>query len=216
MTSVATPARPANNPLVDFSDLPRFDAIRPEHVAPAIDYLLARNRAEVNRLLDEVHPQSWHTLADPLERIEDELSRAWSPVSHLNSVMNNAELREARNACLPKLSEYASEMGQDARLHAAFRYIVHNESSRSVVVLHLYNHPEHNEEKALKESLKALGEIYPVLKAKLVVRKGKFSPEVVEAVSKEFGVPVNNIFIGAPEEKHEFSIKDLGGVRVIF
>ena len=123
MTSVATPQRPANNPLVDFSDLPRFDAIRPEHVAPAIDYLLARNRAEVNRLLDEVHPQAWHTLADPLERIEDELSRAWSPVSHLNSVMNNAELREAHNACLPKLSEYASEMGQDARLHAAFRAI---------------------------------------------------------------------------------------------
>jgi amino acid transporter len=106
--------------------------------------------------------------------------------------------------------------GNMAKIHSAFNYILHNESSRSVIVLHLYNHPEHNEEKSLQESLKALGEIFPVLKAELVVRQGKFSPDVVEAVSKEFGVPVNNIFIGAPEEKHAFSIQDLGGVRVIF
>jgi len=54
------------------------------------------------------------------------------------------------------------------------------------------------------------------LKSNLVVRKEKFSSEIVDAVSKEFGVPINNIFIGAPEEKHSFSIQDLGGVRVIF
>ena len=106
--------------------------------------------------------------------------------------------------------------GDLARMHSAFNYIVNNESSRSVVVLHLYNHPEHNEESSLKESLKALGEIFPMLKVELVVRKSKFGPEVVDAVSREFGVPVNNIFIGAPEEKHAFSIQDLGGVRVIF
>ncbi|MBC8430894.1 MAG: APC family permease [Desulfobacterales bacterium] len=106
--------------------------------------------------------------------------------------------------------------GNLARMHSAFNYIVNNESSRSVVVLHLYNHPEYNEESSLKESLKALGEIFPMLKVELVVRKSKFGPEVVEAVSKEFKVPVNNIFIGAPEEKHAFSIQDLGGVRVIF
>ena len=84
------------------------------------------------------------------------------------------------------------------------------------MVLHLYYLPEQNEEKALQESLKALAEIYPMLKAELVVRQGKFSPDVVEQVSKEFGVPVNNIFIGAPEQKHTFSIQDMGGVRVIF
>lgn len=106
--------------------------------------------------------------------------------------------------------------GNLARLHAAFNYIVHNESSRSVVVLHLYNHPQQNEEKALQESLKALGEIYPMLTAELVVRQGKFGPATIDTVSREFGVPVNNIFIGAPEEKHTFSIQDLGGVRVIF
>ena len=91
-----------------------------------------------------------------------------------------------------------------------------NESSRSVIVLHLYNHPDQNKEQDIQDSLNTLQEIYPGLKSNLVVRKKNFSSEIVDAVSKEFGVPINNIFIGAPEEKHSFSIQDLGGVRVIF
>ncbi|MBW1994304.1 MAG: APC family permease [Deltaproteobacteria bacterium] len=102
------------------------------------------------------------------------------------------------------------------RLHAAFNYIVKNESSRSVIVIHLYSNPGQNEEKSLREVLKIIEEIYPTLKIELVVREGKFGPEIIEEVSKEFGVAHNNIFIGAPEEKHSFSIQDLGGVRVIF
>ena len=102
------------------------------------------------------------------------------------------------------------------RLNTAFNYIVKNESSRLVVVLHLYNHPGQNEEISLKKSIRILAEIFPMLNVQLIVRKGKFGPETINAVSKEFGVPVNNIFIGAPEEKHTFSIQDLGGVRVIF
>lgn len=106
--------------------------------------------------------------------------------------------------------------GKLSRLNTAFDYIVHNESSRSVVILHLFNHPEQNEEPQILKSLESLNEIYPMLKTDLVVRKGRFGSEIIEAVSKEFNVPVNNIFIGAPEEKHTFSIQDLGGVRVIF
>ncbi len=106
--------------------------------------------------------------------------------------------------------------GNLRRLHDAFEYIVHNESSRSVVVFHLYSNPGQSEEEAVKRSLEALEEIYPMLRIKFVAREGKFGPEIIDAVSKEFGVPANNIFIGAPEEKHNFSIKDLGGVRVIF
>ena len=106
--------------------------------------------------------------------------------------------------------------GKLSRLNTAFDYIVHNESSRSVVIFHLFNHPEQNEEHQILKSLESLNEIYPMLKTDLVVRKGRFGSEIIEAVSKEFNVPVNNIFIGAPEEKHTFSIQDLGGVRVIF
>ncbi len=102
------------------------------------------------------------------------------------------------------------------RLQAAFDYIVKNESSRSVVVIHLFSNPKQNEGESLKEGLKTMEEIFPMLKMELVIRAGRFGPEVIDAVSREFGVSTNNIFIGAPEEKHNFSIQELGGVRVIF
>lgn len=106
--------------------------------------------------------------------------------------------------------------GDLGRLNTAFNYIMKNESSRSVIVLHLYNHPEQNKEQDIQDSLDTLKKIYPKLQSNLVVRKEKFDSDIIDAVSKEFHVPVNNIFIGAPEEKHSFSIQDLGGVRVIF
>lgn len=106
--------------------------------------------------------------------------------------------------------------GDLGRLNTAFNYIMKNESSRSVIVLHLYNHPEQNKEQDIQDSLDTLKKIYPRLQSNLVVRKEKFDSGIIDAVSKEFHVPVNNIFIGAPEEKHSFSIQDLGGVRVIF
>jgi uncharacterized protein YggU (UPF0235/DUF167 family) len=106
--------------------------------------------------------------------------------------------------------------GDLRRLHVAFNYIVNNESSRSVVIFHLYPNPGQSDEEEIKHSLEALEEIFPMLKVKFVAREGKFGPEIIETVSKEFGVPANNIFIGAPEDKHAFSIQDLGGVRVIF
>ena len=106
--------------------------------------------------------------------------------------------------------------GNLERMHTAFSYIINNESSRSVIVFHLYNHQKYNDEKAIKKALKALQKIFPVLKIELVVRKGKFGPEIIDAVSKEFSVAKNNIFIGAPEDKHTFSIQELGGVRIIF
>ncbi|NIA03628.1 MAG: amino acid permease [Nitrospirae bacterium] len=109
-----------------------------------------------------------------------------------------------------------SRGGDLSRLNTAFNYIIQNESSRSVVVIHLYNNPEQNKETPIRASLKALEELFPMLKVQLVVRQGIYDPEIIDTVSKEFGVPTNNIFIGAPEEKHTFSIKDLGGVRVIF
>ena len=111
-----------DNPLLQFEKLPPFAHIKPEHVEPAIDWLLAENRRRIAALLDEVgeHP-AWHNLIEPIEEWDDELERAWSPVSHMNSVVNSEELRAAYNACLPKLSEYATEMGQNERLYQAHK-----------------------------------------------------------------------------------------------
>jgi oligopeptidase A len=112
-----------NNPLLDLDGLPPFSQIRPEHVEPAIDRLLAECREGVKRLLAENSHYTWENLVAPLEALDDRLSRAWSPVGHLNAVVNSEELREAYNACLPKLSEYATEIGQNEELFRAYRQI---------------------------------------------------------------------------------------------
>lgn len=101
-------------------------------------------------------------------------------------------------------------------LHEAFTYIIRNESSRRLILVHLYNSPDNNEEKAIKEALKSLNQIFPSLEVELVVREDRFGPKIIEKLSREFGVLKNNMFIGAPEEKHNFSVQDLGGVRIIF
>ncbi|MCW9089484.1 MAG: oligopeptidase A [Gammaproteobacteria bacterium] len=111
------------NPLLQMNDLPPFQAIKPEHVEPAVDAVLAENRAEVVRLLERDDGFSWSTLVEPLEALDDRLSRIWSPVSHMNAVVNNPELRSAYEACLPKLSDYATEMGQNEQLYQAFEWI---------------------------------------------------------------------------------------------
>jgi oligopeptidase A len=111
------------NPLLDAADLPSYAAIRPEHVEPAIDHLLAENRAEIERLLAATAAYTWDNLIRPLEELEDRLSKAWSPVNHLHSVCDTDALRAAYNACLPKLSVYHSELGQHEGLYRAYRQI---------------------------------------------------------------------------------------------
>jgi len=106
--------------------------------------------------------------------------------------------------------------GALSRLSKAFDYIQRNESSRNIVMVHLYK--EHNsvDEEEILRSLKILEELYPDLKIEYLPRQGQFGPHMVETLSQELKVPKNYMFIGAPEDKHKFSLEDLGGVRVIF
>ncbi len=107
--------------------LPPFRAILPEHVEPALDQVLADNRAALAALLadpaNRTPTDPVNQILKPLEELDDRLSRLWSPVGHLNSVMNSDALRKAYNACLPKLSEYSSEMGQNLDLCNTFKAI---------------------------------------------------------------------------------------------
>ena len=109
------------NPLLALSGLPPFSKILPEHVEPAVDGILADNRAQLDKILQHEGQVTWNSLLVPLDEMDDRLSRAWSPVSHMNSVVNNDDLRNAYNACLPKLSQYSTELGQNEALFAAFR-----------------------------------------------------------------------------------------------
>lgn len=115
------------NPLLNLEGLPPFSQIKPEHVEPAIDQLLAEGRALTEKLLATGGPYDWDNLVEPLEIMDDRLGRAWSPVSHMNSVVNSDELRNAYNACLPKLSDYGTEMGQNEALYAAYKAVAEQE-----------------------------------------------------------------------------------------
>jgi oligopeptidase A len=109
------------NPLLDFTGLPRFAEIKPEHVAPAIEQLLAENRALVARLLEDTEQPTWQNFVVPMENANERLSRAWGPVGHLNAVMNSPELREVYNATLPKITQYYAELGQNLALFEKFK-----------------------------------------------------------------------------------------------
>ena len=110
-----------NNPLLQADTLPAFSRIRPEHVQPAISLIIDENLKSIEALLEAGEKPSWESLAAPLERLDDRLNRAWSPVGHLNSVVNSEELREAYNACLPLLSDYATLVSQNEKLYRAYR-----------------------------------------------------------------------------------------------
>ncbi len=108
------------NPLLDFSGLPRFDEIRPEHVTPAIDTLLAEAEAAV-KAAEAVAPVSWDSFVVPLDDATERLYRAWGQVSHLQSVVNTPELREAYNSNLPKISRFGSAVAQNPALYAQYK-----------------------------------------------------------------------------------------------
>jgi oligopeptidase A len=115
------------NPLLDSTGLPAFARIRPEHIEPAIDVCLADCRAEIERLTREVSVPTWESFVEPLDEVDDRLSRAWSPVGHLNGVLNSDELRAAYNACLPKLSDYGTEVGQNEDLFRGYQAVAAQE-----------------------------------------------------------------------------------------
>ena len=113
--------------------LPAFSRIRPEHVVPAVVQSLAAARATVAVLEADAGPETrWDDLIPPLEVLEDGLNRVWSPVSHLHSVADNPALREAYNTCLPLLTEYGTELGQNEPLSRAFEEIANGEEMESL------------------------------------------------------------------------------------
>ena len=109
------------NPLLDFSGLPRFEAVRPEHVTPAIDTLLEENRRLVKAMEEDTAPPTWNNFVRPLDDGGERLSRTWGQVSHLNAVMNSPRLREAYNGNLPKVTQFSAEVSQNQRLFERYK-----------------------------------------------------------------------------------------------
>ena len=111
------------NPLTQEQSLPPFPKIKPDHIVPAISQLLETSRNATEKLLLSNSDYCWKNLINPLEDLHDRLNKAWSPVSHMNSVICTDALREAYNECLPLLSDYWTEVGQNAKLYDAYKAI---------------------------------------------------------------------------------------------
>jgi len=116
-----------NSPLIEIDDLPPFKKIKPAHIVPALDELLTKGRQLTEQLLAENTEYTWENLVHPLEVVDNEIERMWAPVSHMNGVVNTPELREAYTTCLPRLSEYSTEMGQNKKLYEALKQIQQNQ-----------------------------------------------------------------------------------------
>ncbi|MFQ1647285.1 oligopeptidase A [Aeromonas veronii] len=109
-----------NNPLLTMDSLPPFSQIKPEQVQPVVIQAIADCKQKISDVLAQRDPHTWDSLIAPLEEVNDRLSRIWSPVSHLNSVLNSEALREAHDACLPLLSEFQTYVGQHEGLYQAY------------------------------------------------------------------------------------------------
>ena len=112
-----------NNPLLHTDGLPAFDAIRPEHVAPAVDALLAQANAALERAVGPEVPADYAAMSAVLDVATERLGRAWGTVSHLNAVADTPELRAAYNDSLPKVTEFETKLGADERVYAKYKAI---------------------------------------------------------------------------------------------
>lgn len=110
-------------------DLPRFSEIRPEQIESNLRALLDENRVQLARLLEQDN-HTWDSLVVPLEEMQHRLARTWSPIGHMNGVVNNDALRQAYNACLPLLTAWHTELAQNERLYRAYEAILRNEGER--------------------------------------------------------------------------------------
>ncbi len=119
MTTTQAPL--ATNPLLDFTDLPRFDSIRPEAVGPATEQLLQAASAALEKVTAADFPADWQAMAQALDVDTERLGRAWGAVSHLNAVADTPELRAAYNAALPQVTEFWTRLGSDERLYAKYK-----------------------------------------------------------------------------------------------
>jgi oligopeptidase A len=172
-----------NNPLLDFSGLPRFSELKPEHVAPAIDDLLAKGRAAITDALKA--GESWDAFVAPVEDANERLGRAWGQVAHLHAVLDSPALRDAYNASLPKITAYWTELGQNLALFEKYKALSRSPHFGSLS-------PERRKivENALRDFRLSGAELperdkarYAEIDAELAKLQAKFSENILDATN---------------------------------
>jgi oligopeptidase A len=112
-----------SNPLLDFNDLPLWDQVRPEHVAPAVDELLGEADRALATVTAPDFPADWNAIAKVLDVATERLGRAWGMVGHLNAVADTPELRAAYNEALPRVTDFWTRLGADDKLYAKYKAV---------------------------------------------------------------------------------------------
>ena len=188
-----------SNPLLKASLLPAFSSIQAEHIEPALDQLLASNRQRINDLLACEQAPGKQFLA-AMEQWSDELEQLWSPISHLHGVKNSAALRDAYNACLPKLTEYGTEMGQNAALYQTYKQLAES---------HVYEQLNEAEKKAVDNALRDFTLSGVALEAGQQQRYGEIKKQLAE-LSTQFS---NNVLDATHGwSKHIEDVDELVGI----
>ncbi|MCF6441521.1 oligopeptidase A [Pseudoalteromonas luteoviolacea] len=171
-----------SNPLIGLEGLPPFSKIKPEHVVPALKSAIEHCRKTIDSVLEQAQ-FNWQNFVQPLEEADDKLSKMWSPVSHMHSVVNNEELRKAYDECLPLISEYSTYVGQHQGLYQAYLSIEQSDEFESLSTA---------QQKTIKNALRdfklsgiALDEAgqkrYGEISAKLSELGAKFGNNVMDA-----------------------------------
>ncbi|USE36658.1 oligopeptidase A [Endozoicomonas sp. SCSIO W0465] len=164
-----------NNPLLEPSELPPFSKIRPEHIKPAIESIIADNEKAVATLLSSGKGSDWTSLQEPLDQLDDRLGQAWSPVGHMNAVVNSEALREAYNGCLPLLSEYATRLGQNRQLFVAYQSLADSEA---------FNQLDSAQQKVINDNLRDFRLAGVALEDDKKARYGEIKKQLSELTSK--------------------------------
>ena len=191
------------NPLLDFSGLPRFSELKPGHVAPALDQLLAESRAVISNILTGQVPATWDAFVRPLEDSTERLSRAWGQVEHLHAVLDSPELRTAYNAGLPRITKFWTELGQNQALFDKYRALRASREFKALVPAR---------KKLIENSLRdfrlggaelpaELKPRYAAIQDELAALSAKFSENVLDATNAcAFVVEDEKRLAGLPED----------------
>ncbi|MES2070507.1 MAG: M3 family metallopeptidase [Pseudomonadota bacterium] len=191
------------NPLLDFSDLPRFDAIQPEHVTPAIEILLDENRAMVAKLEQPGQQVSWENFVEPLENATEKLGRAWGIVSHMNAVVDTPALRAAYNENQPKVTEFWTALGQNLALFDKYKALQADAGYASLPAARktIIDHAVRDFRLGGAELADDQKQRYAEIQEKHAALSTRFSENVLDATN-DYGLFIENIaeLKGLPED----------------
>ena len=187
------------NPLLDFTSLPRFAEVLPEHVEPAVEQLIGEARSAVTAAT-QAESVSWATVVEPLQDATERLGRAWGAVAHLNAVISSPALRDAHNAALPKITQFYTEVGLNRGLFERYKTLAENPAALTEEQRALVNHEVRDFRLSGVELEGATRERYAAIQELLADAQSKFEDNVLDATNA-FSLDVTESEMkGVPED----------------